>query len=143
MEVKMKQISRRAYLIKGLLFLALAAGCFYIGHAFAAPNTNTSLGQIASNITTSFKAIGQLILATAYLAGLAFFVAAIFKFKQHKDNPTQIPLGTPLALLGISAALVFLPMFIGPLGKTMFGSGDLQAGGFKGGGVSAVPGENQ
>ena len=35
--------------------------------------------------------------------------AAIFKFKQHRDNPTQVPLLEPVALLGIAAGLLFLP----------------------------------
>ena len=52
-------------------------------------------------------------LAVAYIAGLGFGVAAIFKFKQVKDNPTQIPISTPFALLGVSTLLVFLPGVIG------------------------------
>ncbi len=33
---------------------------------------------------------------------LIFFIASLYKFWQHKDNPTlpgQIPIGTPIALL--------------------------------------------
>jgi intracellular multiplication protein IcmD len=35
------------------------------------------------------------------------------KFKQHKDNPTQTPIGTPIALVFIAAALLFLPSILG------------------------------
>ena len=45
------------------------------------------------------------------LCSRSWFCTAIFKFKQHKDNPTQVPVGTPVAMLAISAALVFLPGF--------------------------------
>ncbi len=45
------------------------------------------------------------------------------KFKQHKDNPTQIPIGTPIALIFIGAALLFLPSILSVTGNTMFGTG--------------------
>lgn len=39
-----------------------------------------------------------------------------------KDKPTQIPVGTPIALLFIAAALLFLPSILGVAGETMFGA---------------------
>lgn len=101
--------------------------------AFAA---DESLGQIATNLTGSFTGIGKLMIAISYIAGIGFAIAAIFKFKQHKDNPTQIPLGTPLAMLAIAIALVFLPSFFKPAGKTL---GVTAAGGFTGSGISGLP----
>ena len=68
---------------------------------FASTDTG-GIGGLANNITKNFTAIGNLFIGTAYIAGIGFGVAAIFKFKQHKDNPTQIPIGTPFALLGVS-----------------------------------------
>ena len=81
-----------------------------------------TLGNMASNITQSFTSLAKLITAGSYLAGLGFSVGAIMKFKQHKDNPTQIPIGTPIALVFIAAALLFLPSILGVAGSTMFGS---------------------
>src|SRR3990167_764297 len=81
---------------------------FHMGDVFAGTGEQ-NLGSIAQNITGSFLQFGQLILAISFIAGLGFTMAAIFKFKQHKDNPTQIPLGTPIALLAIGIALIFLP----------------------------------
>jgi intracellular multiplication protein IcmD len=81
-----------------------------------------SLGTMASTITGSFTNITKLITAGSYLAGLGFSIGAIMKFKQHKDNPTQIPIGTPIALVFIAAALLFLPSILGVTGTTMFGS---------------------
>lgn len=88
-----------------------------------------SLGKMASTITTSFTSLTKLITAGSYLAGLGFSIGAIMKFKQHKDNPTQIPIGTPIALIFIAAALLFLPSILGVAGVTMFGgSGGKTAG---------------
>lgn len=123
-----------------LLLLAITALSFYTGNAFAQSSTPTNLGDVATNITSSFKGIAQLMIAVAYLAGIGFVLASIFKFKQHKDNPTQIPLGTPLAMLVIGIVLIFLPMIFGPAGSTIFGS-TATPGGFTGEGVSNLPGQ--
>ncbi len=82
-----------------------------------------TIGGMASSITASFENLSKLITAGSYLAGLGFAVGAIMKFKQHKDNPTQIPIGTPIALVFIAASLLFLPSILDVAGATMFGSG--------------------
>lgn len=87
-----------------------------------------TLGTMASSMTGSFKSVAKLITAGSYLAGLGFSIGAIMKFKQHKDNPTQVPIGTPIALVFISAALLFLPTILGSVGMTMFGSAGKTAG---------------
>lgn len=103
---------------KSLLLFLVVAAVFYVNNVFAGDG-GKNIGDIAQNITGSFKQIGQLILAIAFVAGLGFVMAAIFKFKQHKDNPTQIPLGAPIALLAIGVTLIFLPGIISPAGATL------------------------
>jgi intracellular multiplication protein IcmD len=87
-----------------------------------------TVGDMATQITGSFKSLAELITATSYLGGLGFSIGAIMKFKQHKDNPTQIPIGTPVAMLFIASALLFLPSILGMAGDTMFG-GDAETAG--------------
>jgi hypothetical protein len=72
-------------------------------------DTSMTVGDMAGSITSSFTNLTKLITAQSYLAGLGFSVGAIMKFKQHKDNPTQIPIGTPAALTAVAAALLFVP----------------------------------
>ena len=84
--------------------------------------TVKNLGDVAQRIACEFPDINQFIVAIAYLSGIGFGVASIFKFKQVKDNPTQIPISTPFALLGVSTMLVFLPGIIKPAGATFFGT---------------------
>jgi intracellular multiplication protein IcmD len=88
----------------------------------------TTLGNMASSITKTFSSIGLMITGGSYIAGLAFSIGAIMKFKQHKDNPTQIPIGTPIALVFIAAALLFLPSILSVTGSTMFGAAGTTAG---------------
>jgi len=123
-------------LLKYLMVAMVVFGFLFASDVFAAEGDD--IGTLAANITKSFKSVGELILAIAFVAGLGFVMAAIFKFKQHKDNPTQIPLGTPIALLAIGVALIFLPGIIKPAGETLGIAGE--AGGFEGGGSQFLPG---
>ena len=110
---------------------------------FAFDPETLTLGQIGINLTGSFKNLGKLIIATAYITGIGFGIASIFKFKQVKDNPTQIPISTPFALLAVSAMLVFLPGIFKPTGRTIFGvNSDAQAGGFTGVSIKGLPGSS-
>ena len=46
----------------------------------------------------------------------------VFNFKEYTDNPADIPIGTPIALVFIAAALLFLPSILDGAGNTTFGS---------------------
>lgn len=94
--------------------------CFVSPTCFA--DTTLTIGGVASLVTQSFKNLAKLITATSYLAGLGFSIGSVMKFRQHKDNPTQIPIGTPIALLFIASALLFLPSILGIAGVTLFGA---------------------
>lgn len=104
----------------GHYLLAFAAMMLVSATTFAAAQT---LGSLATTITSSFASLAKLITAGSYMAGLAFAVGAIMKFKQHKDSPNQIPIGTPIAMLFIAAALLFLPTVLGIAGASIFGTG--------------------
>ncbi len=113
---------------------------------FSIDTNSLTLGQIGLNVTKSFNSLGKLIIATAYITGIGFGIAAIFKFKQVKDNPTQIPISTPFALLGVSAMLVFLPGIFTPTGKSIFGDAEVSdksnVGGFTGVNIPGLPGSS-
>lgn len=128
LEVKaLQKIAVCLFLVAGVLFGQL-------GYAM-------SIGDMASNVTGSFENIGKLMIAAAYIGGFALVFGALFKFKQHKDNPTQIPLGTPITLLCIGIVLVFLPSLFAPAGETIFGgSSSATGGGFTGSGATSIPG---
>ena len=93
--------------------------------AFAAIS---GVGSVAAQVTSNVASIARLITAASYVAGMAFAVGAIVKFKAHKDNPTQIPIGTPIALLFVGAALIFIPSVFRVGGATLFGSSGSVAG---------------
>lgn len=113
-----KLFNLKVHLKKLYEYVIVMSLLFFTSELFA---TTKTLGNMASSITQSFGSVTKLITAGSYLAGLGFSIGAIMKFKQHKDNPTQIPIGTPIALVFIAAALLFLPSILGITGQTMFG----------------------
>lgn len=111
--------NEKRFLIWGLIVIIV--NIFFSGSVYAA-TTSLSLGGVASQVIKSMGNVAKLITAISYIAGFGFAIGAILKFKAHKDNPTQIPVGTPFALLFIAAALIFLPQIFGIAGQTLFGS---------------------
>jgi len=52
-----------------------------------------STGEIASKVTSSDANLTDIITGASEAAGAAEAVGSVEKFKLHKDNPTQIPIG--------------------------------------------------
>ena len=76
--------------------------------------SDSELGSIASTVTSpEGTGLEKAITGASEAAGAAYGVASIEKFKVHKDNPTQIPVGTPLALDATAAALEVAPSLEG------------------------------
>ena len=108
------------------------------GISSAWASNQLGLGRLAIGLLEQYKFFAMLIVGTAFIAGICFFVAAIFKFKQHKDNPSQITIGTPFAMVAISIALIFLPGFIKPAVESLFGEESMSAG--VSGSIAELPG---
>ncbi len=105
---------------KGMMWLVGAILCLCAGTAFAA--VSGGVGTIAANVTGNLGNIAKLITAGAYVAGFGFAVGAVVKFKAHKDQPQQVPIGQPIALLFVAAALIFIPSVFKATGITLFGA---------------------
>ncbi len=105
--------------------LALSASLLVSVTAFASDDT---IGDVAETVLSSLGSVETMIVVLCYIAGLGFAGAGILKFKQHKDNPTQVPLGAPIAMIFISAALIYLPQVIKTTGSTLFGGDQESAG---------------
>ena len=50
----------------------------------------TDTDTVAAIAEASPAQLAQIIFALGYVVGLPFVIGSIFKFKQHKDNPTQV-----------------------------------------------------
>lgn len=80
-----------------------------------------SVGDIARNVSGSLEGVGKLITGGSYVGGMGLGAASMLKFKAHKDNPQQTPLGTPIMMLAVAAGLLFLPSVFSTGGQTIFG----------------------
>lgn len=110
--------SRLKILFSGVSFFILLSAICGVASA-------TTIGNIAANVNQSFSDIGTLFMAIAYIAGVTCMITSLFKFKQHKDNPTQIPISSPLAMLGMGLFLIFLPFLVQEAGITVTGHSSL------------------
>ncbi len=95
------------------------------------------LQAVAGNITENLGAVGKLISAASYVAGIGFALAGIVKLKAHQEQPTQVHLSAPIVLIVVAAALIFLPSIIQTAGQTIFG-GDQSSAGVKGEGLDII-----
>ena len=100
---------------------------------------DADLKSIITNIMDNFQSVGQLIVAIAYVAGIALVIVGIFKLKQHRDNPQQVPMSTPITIIAVGVLLIFFPSIINPAGQSIFG-GDKTLGGFTGEGITSITG---
>ncbi len=117
------QIADHFWWLKVGALWTLAFSLFYVGTAHAA-----DLGSVADTLVGQMSSFAKLITAGSYVAGLGFAAGAILKFKAHRDNPTQIPVGTPVALLFVAAALLFLPSLFSAAGSSLFGDSKTSGG---------------
>ena len=101
----------------------------------ALPDEAAQFVQLASENATFKASLQSQVSQVAAAHGLAFepeasvsVSSARAQLDAFKNNPTQIPVGTPIALLFISADLLFMPSVIATAGATMFGRGDTAGG---------------
>ena len=114
--------------MKKVILWTLSFACFATGTAVFAAASGTGIGAVAAAATSNLANIAKLITAASYVAGMAFAVGAIVKFKAHKDNPAQVPLGGPIVMLFVGAALIFIPSVYKVSGTTLFGGSGVVAG---------------
>ena len=111
--------------VKAIFISMGILGLLFANTAYA---QDENLGDVADNLKDTFSSLAEMITAASYIAGLGFAIGAILKFKAHKDNPQQIPVGTPIALMFVAAALIFMPSMFQVAGSTLFGDGGTSAG---------------
>jgi len=115
-------MTKRFDYLKFILLLLFTYSWSSTGCTKAVPAPQT-IGQVLCNIKyNTFSGVFKLIFVIGYVSGTGLLVAAIFKLKQVKDNPTQIPVSTPMVLFLCAALSIFMPSMIAPAGETIFGA---------------------
>lgn len=132
--MKLSSTSHKSWVSALAYFTGTLALVLFTESAFAG-NTG-GVGEVAKTVTGNLSNIANLIGAAAYVAGIAFALTGLMKFKAHKDNPQQTPLSQPIVLIMIAAGLIFLPSMITAAGGTLFEGG--KAGSAKGEGFEEL-----
>lgn len=86
---------------------------------------STDLVTLLGNLSQSLFPVQQLISGFAYVAGIAFFLGALFKLHKIGDAKSQSSshekMLVPIVYMLIGAALVYLPSAVTILANTTFG----------------------
>ena len=102
----------------GLLarFMAFGAVFFFavfialIGNSPALAGATDEINDVAQNMVTSSEELPALVSAFGYLLGILLGVSALFKLKDHVDNPTQTPLRIAVVRFLAGGAFFALPI---------------------------------
>ena len=84
----------------------------------------TGIGGVAENVEGNLSQIASLVVAGAFLGGIAFVAMGLMRLKAAVDSQgQQVKYSEGLWRLGLGAALVALPAVTGTGIGTLFGSG--------------------
>ncbi len=73
-----------------------------------------SLGEIAGGISDPILGIIKLVHAICLIAGVGLVVGSVIRYKQHRQNPVEVPMSSCIMLLIAGLALIALTFI--PLG---------------------------
>jgi len=109
--------------VKAFAIVAGFTGFLITGTATAAPAQD--LQAIADNVQKTVGIVSRMLVTISLMAGIGFIMALFFKFHQHKQNPTQVPISQGITLLLIGSAMVVFPYLLQPLSGAIFGDGSV------------------
>ena len=125
-----------------LKMMLLVAVLVVIGHDAQA--AGGKLSNIMTNVTMSWGSFQSILSAVAWLMGAGLGTIAIFKFKDHVDNPAQTPLSAGVKRMLAGGMLLSLPFMLNAVRGSLYGNmtvggNSLKNTGF-GGAVALSPG---
>ena len=86
-------------------------------HASEVEGIGRQLEEVA---TENFGDIVLFMTGLAYVFGVLFAVLAIYKFREHKDNPSQIKLGSCVLATFVAVSLLYIGYIIQVTGFTFY-----------------------
>ncbi|MDE1151377.1 MAG: hypothetical protein PW788_02475 [Micavibrio sp.] len=85
-------------------------------------HAGTKLGDVITNVTKSWGGFNNVLSTVAWLSGAFLGVAAVFKFKDHVDNPAQHPLSAGVKRMVAGGMMLSLPFMIKAVNGSLFGA---------------------
>ena len=114
MSIKLRMKSFFKGLLKVSAALIAVGVVLAITNSFAAGDftAGLKLSGIETNIGTTVANLSKILSNIALVSGIGFVLAALFKFHQHKQNPTQVPISQGITLLLVGCGLTLFPIMI-------------------------------
>jgi len=91
----------------GLIIRLLILTLFLPSLAYAAGPT---LGDVAGRLTGVASGVYLLLYKIFYVVGIAMLVGSLIRFKEHRDNPQQVPFSQPITLLLLGLGVIAIPV---------------------------------
>ena len=90
---------------------------FIIGLIFlipvAIPSMAADVLQVIENVRAPLSIFAKLIYAVCYILGTLFLVSGLVQYKQHRQNPQQVRISTPIFLVILGLGLFAFPWLLG------------------------------
>ena len=103
--------------------LPFITGCGIFAAATAVfATSDITITSIASNMQTTVSETANILTNVSLVTGIGLTMASFFKLKQHKDQPTQVPISNGVTLLVLGAGLTVFPLLLPTANKAAFGS---------------------
>jgi hypothetical protein len=84
-------------------------------------HAGTKLSNIITNVTMSWGSFQSILSAVAWLTGAGLGCIAIFKFKDHVDNPQQTPLSAGVKRMLAGGMMLSLPFMLNAVRGSLYG----------------------
>ncbi|MDB6095915.1 MAG: type secretion protein IcmD [Francisellaceae bacterium] len=88
----------------------------------AAGGGKTDIVAVATTVSSQLNSLATLLGRISYAAGIALAIVSLMKFKAHKDNPQQEPIGKAVTYLAVAGGLLFLPTVMDVASRSLFGA---------------------
>ena len=121
----MKTKNTLRMVVKVMLGACSLVGLLYAGLAMAGAADGMALSSIAGNIDTSVVSIASILEDVSLISGVGFVLTSFYSFHTHKNNPTQVPITKPIALLFIGAMMMVFPLTIPTAKNALVGSAQM------------------
>jgi len=72
---------------------------------------DVSLGQLSTNLMGPVSVLAELLYKICYVLGAMFILGSVLQYKNHRDNPSQIPISRPILLLVFGLIFIGFPFF--------------------------------
>jgi hypothetical protein len=122
----MRQLNSRQWMDSAVVFGALLAIIWMPDAALASaipPTAPATVGEAITTTTGSMSTLPLLISMFGYFMGLMYAVIAIFKLKEHVDQPAQVPISVSMKRFFAGGMALSLAFMANSIYGSIFGEG--------------------